>query len=49
MARRNMRFLVTASKHVSNTRPIARQLLDKRVPAATDAHETVVVLLDHNN
>jgi hypothetical protein len=37
-----------ADKHVSNTRAIARQLLGKRVPAATDAHATIEVLLDCN-
>jgi hypothetical protein len=35
IARRNMRCLVTAVKHVNNTRAIARQLLGERVPAAT--------------
>jgi hypothetical protein len=49
IARRNMRCLVTAGKHVNNTRAIARQLLGKRVPAATDIHTTVEVLLDYNN
>jgi hypothetical protein len=44
-----MRCLVTAGKHVNNTRAIARQLLGKRVPAATDMHATVEVLLDYNN
>jgi hypothetical protein len=44
-----MRCLVTAGKHVDNTRAIARQVPDKRVPAATDTHATVVVLLDYNN
>jgi hypothetical protein len=43
-----MRCLVTAGKHV-NTRAIARQLLGKRVPAATDTHTTVEVLLDCKN
>jgi hypothetical protein len=36
IARGNMSCLVTAGKHVNNTRAIARQLLGKRVPAATD-------------
>jgi hypothetical protein len=44
-----MRCLVTAGKHVNNTRAIARELLGKRVPAATDMHTTVEVLSDHNN
>jgi hypothetical protein len=44
-----MRCLVTAGKHVNNTRAIARQLLDKRVPAATDTQATVEVLLDYKN
>jgi hypothetical protein len=44
-----MRCLLTAGKHVNNTRAIARQLLGKRVPAATDTHATVEVLLDYNN
>jgi hypothetical protein len=44
-----MRCLVTAGKHVNNTRAIARQLLGKRVPAATDTHAMVDVLLDYNN
>jgi hypothetical protein len=38
------RCLITAGKHVNNTRAIARQLLGKRVPAAT-----VEVLLDYNS
>jgi hypothetical protein len=46
IARKNMRCLVTAGKHVSNTRVIARQMLGKRVLAATDSHATVEVLLD---
>jgi hypothetical protein len=41
--------LVTAGKHVNNTWAIARQLLGKRVPAATDMHATVDVLLDYNS
>jgi hypothetical protein len=45
----NMRCLVTASKHINNTRAIARQVLGKRVPAATDRHAKVEVLLDYNN
>jgi S-adenosylmethionine:tRNA-ribosyltransferase-isomerase (queuine synthetase) len=39
-----MRCLVTAGKHVNNTRAIARQLHGKRVPAAT-----VEVLLEYNS
>jgi hypothetical protein len=47
---RNMRCLVTASKHVNNTQAIARQTLSKRVPAATDTHTTAVeILFDYNN
>jgi hypothetical protein len=42
-------LLVTASKHVSNTRAIARQLLGKRVPTAMDTRVTIEVLLDYNN
>jgi hypothetical protein len=42
-----MRCLVTTGEHVNNTHAIARQLLGKRVPAATDV--TVEVLLDYNN
>jgi hypothetical protein len=49
IARRNMRCLVTTSKYVSNTSTVARQLLGKRVPVATDAHATVEVLLNYNN
>jgi hypothetical protein len=45
----NMRCLITAGKHVNDTRAIARQLLGKRVPVATDMHATVEVLLDYNN
>jgi hypothetical protein len=41
-----MRCLVTASKHVKSTWTIARQLLDKRFPAATDTHAIVDVLSD---
>jgi hypothetical protein len=44
-----MRCLVTAGKHVNNTRAIARQPLGKRVPAATDTHATVEVLLEYNS
>jgi hypothetical protein len=44
-----MLCLVTAAKHVNNTRAIARQLLGKRVPAATDTHATIKVLFDYNN
>jgi hypothetical protein len=49
IARRNMHCLVTASKHVNNTWTIARQLLGKWVPAVTDTHAVVEVLLDYNN
>jgi hypothetical protein len=42
-----MRCLVTAGKH--NTRAIARQLLGKRVPAATNTPVTIEALLDYNN
>jgi hypothetical protein len=35
IARRNMRCLVKAGKHVNDTRAVARQLLDKCVPAET--------------
>jgi hypothetical protein len=49
MARRNIRCLVTAGKHVNNSQAIARELLSKRVPAATDTHGTAEVLLDFNN
>jgi hypothetical protein len=44
-----MRCLVTADKHVNNIRAIARQLLGKRVYAATYTHETVEILLDYNS
>jgi hypothetical protein len=41
---------VRAGKHINNIRAIARQLVAKRVPAATDTNATVVVLLfDYNN
>jgi hypothetical protein len=43
-----MRCLVTAGKHVNNTRAIARQLLGKRVSATKDTHATVEVLFDYN-
>jgi hypothetical protein len=46
---RCIRYWVTAGKHVNNTQAIARQLLGKRVPAATDMHTTVEVLLDYKN
>jgi hypothetical protein len=49
ITRRNMRCLVTAGKHVNNTRAIAWQLLGKRVPAAMGTHATVEILLDYNN
>jgi hypothetical protein len=41
--------LVTAGKHVNNTRFTTRQLLGKQVPMAMDTHATVEVLLDYNN
>jgi hypothetical protein len=41
--------LVTAGKHVSNTRYIISQVLGKRVSVATDTHATVEALLDYNN
>jgi hypothetical protein len=41
--------LLAAGKHVNNTWAITRQLLSKRVPAATDMHATVKVLLNYNN
>jgi hypothetical protein len=44
-----MRCLVTASKHVNNTRAIPMQRLDKHVPAANDTQATVEVLLEYNN
>jgi hypothetical protein len=37
-----------ASKHVNNTRAIAKQLLGKRAPVVTGTHATVEVLLDYN-
>jgi hypothetical protein len=37
------RSLVTAGKHVDNSRAIARQLLGKRVPVSTDTHAAVDV------
>jgi hypothetical protein len=40
----NVYCLITAGKHVNNIRSIARQLLGKRVPAAT-----VEVLLECKN
>jgi hypothetical protein len=36
-------------KRVNNTWAIARQLLGKGVPVATNTHVTVEVLLDYNN
>jgi hypothetical protein len=39
----------SVGKRVNNPRAIARQLLGKRVLAATDMHATVEVLLDYNN
>jgi hypothetical protein len=44
-----MRCWVTAGKHVNNIRAIAGQLLGKPIPAATDTHPTVELLLDYNN
>jgi hypothetical protein len=44
-----MRCLVKVGKHVNNTRAIARQLLCKRVPAVTNTHVTVEILLDYKN
>jgi hypothetical protein len=44
-----MRCLVTAGKDVSGSRAIAKQLLGKRCPAATDSHATVEILLDYNS
>jgi hypothetical protein len=41
--------LVTAGKHINNTKPIDRQLLTKRVPATNDPHATVEVMLEYNN
>jgi hypothetical protein len=41
--------LVTAGKHINNTRDITRQHLGKRVPMAMDTHATVKVLLAYNN
>jgi hypothetical protein len=49
IARKNMRCLLTAVKHVDNIRAIARQLLGKQVPAATNTHSAIEVLLDYNN
>jgi hypothetical protein len=49
ISRRNIRCLVTAGKYISNTRAIAKQVVGKRVPAATYTHETVEILLDYNN
>jgi hypothetical protein len=46
---KSSRCLVTAGKHVNNTRAIARQLLGKQVPTSTDTHATVDVLFDYNN
>jgi hypothetical protein len=44
-----MRCLATAGKRVNITRDIARQLLGKPVPAATNTHAKVEVLLDYNS
>jgi hypothetical protein len=49
ITRRNMCCLVTASKHIDNTRAITRQLRSKWVPAATGTHAMVKVLLDYNS
>jgi hypothetical protein len=49
IARKRMHCLVTAGKHVNNTRAITRQLFGKRVPAATNTHAAVEVLLGYNN
>jgi hypothetical protein len=38
-----------AGKHINNTWAIARQLLGKWVPTATNMHATIEVLLDYNN
>jgi hypothetical protein len=38
-----------AGKRVNNTQAIVRQLLGKRVPAATNTHATIEVLLNYNN
>jgi hypothetical protein len=43
------RCMVTAGKHANNTRAIVMQLLGKRVPAATDTHAAVEILLDYNS
>jgi hypothetical protein len=48
-ARKNLRCLVTVGKHTNSTRAIVRQLLGKRVPAATVTHAMVEVLLNYNN
>jgi hypothetical protein len=44
IVRRNMRCLLTASKHINNSRAITRQLLSKWVPMATDRHAAVELL-----
>jgi hypothetical protein len=44
-----MRCLETVGKHVNIPRAIARQLLSKWIPTATDTHATAEVLLDSNN
>jgi hypothetical protein len=41
--------LVTAGKHINNTQAIARQLLGKLVPPATDMNAKVEVLLEYNS
>jgi hypothetical protein len=45
----NSLCLVTAGKPVSNTRAVAREVLGKRVPAASDTHATVEILLGYNS
>jgi hypothetical protein len=45
----NMHYLLVARKHVNSTQAVARQPLGKQVPAATDMHATVEILLDYNN
>jgi hypothetical protein len=49
IARKNIRCVVTAGKHVKSTWAVARQLLDERFHAETDSRATVEVLLDYNN
>jgi hypothetical protein len=40
---------VTVSKHIRNIRAIAKQLVGKWVPAATDMHTAIKVLLGYSN